>query len=88
MQTRTTDQARFDMILGQVIRDHREKRMMSRPEVTRMLGKTESILERIETGKASTNIYRIVQICDILGVNPGNIVDLVMYKVYTQKPTP
>lgn len=88
MQTRTTDQARFDKILGQVIRDHREKRGMSRPEVTRHLGKTESILQRIEAGKASSNIYRIVQICDILEVNPGNIVDLVMYKIYTQNKKP
>jgi ribosome-binding protein aMBF1 (putative translation factor) len=88
MQTRTSEQARFDKILGQVIKEQREALGMTRAEISAEIGRTKTIILKIENGELSSNIYRIVELCLIMEVNPSDILDRAMYIWHTQKPTP
>lgn len=83
--TKTQEQAEFDRILGQVIRKHREKMGLSRADIGVEIGRTKYIIQAIEDGKMSSNIYRIVEICLIMEVNPGDILDQAVYEWHTKK---
>jgi len=85
--TKTKEQAEFDQILGRAIRKHREKIGMSRADLAVEIGRTKHLIQAIEDGKMSSNIYRIVEICLIMEVNPGDILDRAVYELHTKKET-
>lgn len=83
--TKRGKQVEFDRILGKAILEHREKIGMSRADLAVEIGRTKALIQAIESGKMSSNIYRIVEICLIMEVNPGDILDRAVYELHTQK---
>lgn len=79
------DRIEFDRIIGKHIKKERIRMGMSRMDVSRAIGRTPSIIDAIESGRISSNIFRIVEICLIIEVNPGDILDRAVYELHTKK---
>ena len=62
-------------ILGQRLKKARLNKKMTQESLAKQLGVSVAFLSRIESGTSHVNLKRLSQICDILGVTEGEILN-------------
>lgn len=62
-------------IVGKRLRNARKRKGLTQEELCEMIGVSIAYLSKIETAKAHINLQRLSQICDILGVTEGEILN-------------
>ena len=60
-------------IIGQRLKKARKAKKMTQEELAEKLDVSIAFLSRIERGNSQVNLKRLVQICEILEVSPGEI---------------
>ena len=67
-------------IIGQRLKKARKAKKMTQEELSEKLDVSIAFLSRIERGNSQVNLKRLVQICEILEVSPGEILNGVSSK--------
>lgn len=67
-------------IIGQRLKIARKSKKMTQEELAEKLDVSIAFLSRIERGNSQVNLKRLVQICEILEVSPGEILNGVSSK--------
>ncbi len=67
-------------IIGQRLKKARKAKKMTQEELAEKLDVSIAFLSRIERGNSQVNLKRLVQICEILEVSPGEILNGVSSK--------
>ena len=67
-------------IIGQRLKKARKAKKMTQEELAEKLDVSIAFLSRIERGNSQVNLKRLVQICEILEVRPGEILNGVSSK--------
>lgn len=62
-------------IIGQRLKRARLNKKMTQDSLAKQLGVSVAFLSRIESGTSHVNLKRLSQICDILGVTEGEILN-------------
>lgn len=62
-------------IIGQRLKNARLKKKMTQYSLAKQLGVSVAFLSRIESGTSHINLKRLSQICDILGITEGEILN-------------
>lgn len=62
-------------IIGTRLKDARKKKEYTQEELAEQMGVSIAYLSKIETGKIHINLERLSQICDILDVTEGEILN-------------
>ena len=68
------------IIIGQRLKKARKAKKMTQEELAEKLDVSIAFLSRIERGNSQVNLKRLVQICEILEVSPGEILNGVSSK--------
>lgn len=64
------------MILGYNIRERRKALELTQAEASRLLGSAhESYFRSIENGHKEISLSRLIEIADVLGVKPGQLLE-------------
>lgn len=62
-------------IIGQRLKRARLNKKMTQDSLAKQLGVSVAFLSRIESGTSHINLKRLSQICDILGITEGEILN-------------
>jgi transcriptional regulator with XRE-family HTH domain len=62
-------------ILGERIRDRRNKLALSQEEIANLAGMNVSNYGKIERGLGNPNFHTLVRIASVLGVDPGTLIE-------------
>ena len=62
-------------IIGKRLKDARKKKNLTQEQLVEKLGVSIAYLSKIETGKIHINLERLSQICEILDVTEGEILN-------------
>lgn len=62
-------------IIGKRLKQARKKKKITQAQLSEMIDVSVAFLSKIETGKVHLNIARLSQICGILGVPEGDILN-------------
>lgn len=61
------------VILGRIIKEHREMQNLSQGEIARTAGISPSMLSQIERGLTSPSIETLIAVCDALRLDPSRL---------------
>lgn len=67
---------RFNILLGQWIREKREKAGYKQEEIGHLLGVSKPMISYYESGQSSISAKSFVKFCKIVGANPNDIINL------------
>ena len=67
-------------IIGKRLKDARRKKGLTQEQLVEQLGVSIAYLSKIETGKIHINLERLSQICEILDITEGEILNGVSVK--------
>lgn len=62
-------------VIGQRLKRARLDKKMTQDDLAKQLGVSIAFLSRIESGTSHVNLKRLSQICDILGITEGEILN-------------
>ena len=62
-------------VIGERIRNARKARKMTQQDLAEELGVSIAFLSRVERGNSQINLKRISQICGILGISEGELLN-------------
>lgn len=62
-------------IIGKRIKECRKKKGLTQEQLVEKMGVSIAYLSKVETGKIHINLERLSQICDILGITEGEILN-------------
>ena len=77
-QSKNERQREIDRRIGEILRHHRETLGMSRAAVGRVADVTEHALVNYEKGKDTVSLSRIMELAEIYGISPHDIIDPVL----------
>ena len=67
-------------IIGKRLKDARRNKNLTQDQLSEKMGVSIAYLSKVETGKIHINLERLSQICDLLGVTEGEILNGVSNK--------
>lgn len=67
-------------IIGKRLKESRRKKGLTQEQLSEKMGVSIAYLSKVETGKIHINLERLSQICNILGVTEGQILNGVSNK--------
>lgn len=73
---------KVDVALGNELKAIRCDKGMTMEEVSYRLNCSKSLISMYESGKASISIPQLIRLCDVYGVQYGNVLDKVRKLVY------
>ena len=62
-------------IIGKRLKESRKKKGLTQEKLSEIMGVSIAYLSKVETGKIHINLERLSQICHILGVTEGEILN-------------
>ena len=62
-------------LIGERIKNARLKKSFTQEDLAEKLGISTAFLSRIERGNSQINLKRLVELCTILDINPGYIIN-------------
>ena len=62
-------------ILGKRLKDARKKKGLTQEQLVEKMGVSIAYLSKVETGKIHINLERLSEICSILGVTEGEVLN-------------